>query len=110
MAHGPLISAWFWAMLESSECSLKALCRQLEQVTPDQLHQYRDEYDEAKDSVNPCGWVECQPHLRGECSEDHGDDFAAWVRDQFSLSRMQCAVLGNSLAPRSWKSVLSRRP
>ncbi len=79
MAPAPQISGWFWTMLESSDRSLKALCRQLEQSTPDQLRQYCEEYSEAKDCVDPCAWVECHPHLSKECSEDHGDDFAAWV-------------------------------
>lgn len=79
MDHGPRISAWFWKLLESSGRSLNTLCRQLEQLPADQLRQYRDEYDEAKSYVNPCYWDECYPYLRRDCSEDHGDDFAAWV-------------------------------
>jgi hypothetical protein len=76
---GPRISAWFWELLESSGRSLSFLCRQLEQLPEDQLRRYRDDYDEAKSYVNPCYWDECLPHLRQDCSEDHGDDFAAWV-------------------------------
>lgn len=79
MARDPRISVRFWRLLESAGRSLNALCRQLEQLPREQLQKYREEYDEAKSYVNPCYWDECHPHLRRSCSEDHGDDFAAWV-------------------------------
>lgn len=79
MVADPRFSPWFWELLESSEHSLRSLCRRLEQLPKEQLRRYRLEYDEAKDCVNPCYWEECYPHLSEECSEDHGDDISAWV-------------------------------
>jgi hypothetical protein len=79
MTDGPQLVPWFWELLESSGRNLRSLCRKLEQLPKEQLRRYRLDYDEAKDCVNPCCREECQPHLSGDCSEDHGDDFAAWV-------------------------------
>ena len=74
-SNHPELSAWFWELLESSNSSLRLLCRKLEQ----QLRAYRRQYDEAKDYVNPCYCEEFSPYLADGCSEDHGDDFSAWV-------------------------------
>lgn len=79
MARGYRISAKFWTLLESSGRSLTALCRQLEQLTEAQLRRFRQDYNEAKCWVNPHDWAECSTYLQRSCSEDHGDDFAAWV-------------------------------
>jgi hypothetical protein len=70
---------WFWELLESSGRSLRALCRRLEQLPKEQLRRYRLMYDKLKGEVNPHGWEECHPYLTDQCSEDHADDFAAWV-------------------------------
>jgi hypothetical protein len=72
-------SPWFWQLLASSQLSLPALCRQLEQLPKEQLRRYHFEYEAAKDAVNPSYRPEFYAHLAAECSEDHGDDFAAWV-------------------------------
>jgi hypothetical protein len=79
MIDAPRVSPWFWELLESSGRNLRSLCRKLEQLPKEQIHRYRLEYDEAKSFVSPHSWEQCQPHLRGECSEDHSDDFSAWV-------------------------------
>jgi uncharacterized protein DUF4240 len=79
MTDGPHVSAWFWDLLESSGRSLRSLCRKLEGLPKEELRRYRLEYDEAKSQVDPCSWDACQPFLSRGCSEDHGDDFAAWV-------------------------------
>ena len=70
---------WFWSILESSNRSLVALCRQLEELPKDQLRRYRLEFDKWAGEVNPHHWEECQPHLSESCSEDSAEDFAAWV-------------------------------
>jgi hypothetical protein len=77
MMHRP--SPWFWGLLEGAARSLRALSQRLEQLPEQDLRQYRREYDQAKDAVNPCSWEHCQPYLARGCSEDHGEDFAAWV-------------------------------
>lgn len=79
MEHGPNVSPWFWTILESADRSLTSLRTQLEGLTEDELRSFRREFDEAKDYVDPCHWAACRPHLTRGCSEDHGDDFAAWV-------------------------------
>jgi hypothetical protein len=79
MARDTRDLATLWELLESSKRNLKALCRLLEQLPKDRLERYRDEYEEAKSQINPCYWDDCHPHLGRSCSEDHGDDFAAWV-------------------------------
>lgn len=79
MTDKPELSAWFWEVLESSNRSLRTLCRQLEQASKAQLCRYKIDFDDAKACVNPCFWDECLEYLSDDCSEDHGDDFAAWV-------------------------------
>jgi Protein of unknown function (DUF4240) len=79
MNDDPPVSPWFWDQLESSGRSLRSLCRKLEELPKEELRRYRLEYEEAKCDVNPCSWDACQPFLSGGCSEDYGDDFAAWV-------------------------------
>lgn len=78
-SNGPKVSPWFWELLESSNSSLRSLCRKLEQLPKEQLRAYRLQYDEAKEFVNPCYCEEFGPHITDDCSEDHCDDFSAWV-------------------------------
>src|SRR5262249_42206062 len=80
--EGPRLSSWFWDLLESAGHNLCALCRKLEELPQEQLERYRLEYDEAMGYVNPCYCEEFHPYLVDECSEDHCDDFAAWVVSQ----------------------------
>ncbi|QJX00281.1 TIGR02996 domain-containing protein [Frigoriglobus tundricola] len=75
----PRIYPWFWRLLESANRSLRDLCRRLETLPEERLRQYHEQFDGAKCYVNPCSWDECHPFLTVGCSEDHGDDFAAWV-------------------------------
>jgi hypothetical protein len=70
---------WFWDLLESSARSLRALCRRLEELPQEQLRRYKLLYDKWKGEINPHAWEECHPYLAEDCSEDHADDFAAWV-------------------------------
>lgn len=79
---GPRLSPWFWDLLESADHNLCALCRKLEELPKERLQRYRMEYDEAMGYVNPCYCEEFYPYLVGEYSEDHCDDFAAWVVSQ----------------------------
>jgi hypothetical protein len=78
-SNHPELSPWFWELLESSNSSLRSLCRKLEQLPKEQLRTYRVQYDEAKEYVNPCYCEEFYPYVADDCSEDHGDDFSAWV-------------------------------
>src|SRR5262249_53818538 len=75
-----LLTSWFWGIIESSERSLVALCRQLEELPKEKLRRYQVLYDMAKSRVNPQYWEACHPYLPEDgCSEDRSDDFAAWV-------------------------------
>ena len=78
-SDSPALSPWFWELLESSNANLRALCRRLEQLPKEQLRAYQRQYDEAKEFVNPIYRDELFRYITGNCSEDHGDDFSAWV-------------------------------
>lgn len=73
------IPQWFWDLLATSKCSLRNLSRKLEVLSKEQLQQYHIVFEDAKSCVNPSSWEECYPFLEDDCSEDHGDDFAAWT-------------------------------
>jgi uncharacterized protein (TIGR02996 family) len=73
------IRPWVWQLLESANRSLHSLSQLLEALPKERLETFAREIYDAKSYVNPCYWEECYPHLLGGCSEDHGDDFAAWV-------------------------------
>lgn len=75
----PRLSTWFWAPLESSDRGLRSLSGALEQLAREELIAYRVQYDEAKAEVNAVLCEAYFPHLSDPCSEDDGDDFAAWV-------------------------------
>jgi hypothetical protein len=78
-SDGPELSPWFWDLLESSSSSLCLLCRKLEQLPRELLRSYQEQYDEAKEHVNPHYCEEFWPYIVEAISEDHCDDFAAWV-------------------------------
>src|SRR5215218_7900210 len=69
----------FWDLLGSSGRNLCTLRRKLEQFSKLDLCRYRVAYDNWKSEVNPHYWEEAHPYLTEPCSEDHSDDFAAWV-------------------------------
>ena len=69
----------FWELLGSCGRSLRALSRKLEQFSRRDLCRYLVAYDNRKGEVNPHDWDACHPYLAEPCSEDHADDFAAWV-------------------------------
>jgi hypothetical protein len=69
----------FWDVIGSSARNLRTLSRKLERFSKLDLCRYRVAYDNWKSQVNPHYWEECHPYLAEACSEDHSDDFAAWV-------------------------------
>jgi hypothetical protein len=69
----------FWDLLGSSGRNLHILSRKLELFTKLDLCRYCIAYDNWKSEVNPHYWEECHRYLTEPCSEDHSDDFAAWV-------------------------------
>jgi hypothetical protein len=74
-------SQWFWELLSTSQRSLRNLSSKLEKLSKADLQQYYLIYEDAKSSINPCYREEYDPFLEDDfmCSEDHGDDFAAWA-------------------------------
>jgi hypothetical protein len=70
---------WFWNLIDSSDRSLRKLCGKLEQLSKHDLCRYYLAYGHWKDAVNPHYREECHPYLAEPCSEDHCDDFSAWV-------------------------------
>jgi hypothetical protein len=93
----PELQPWFWELLESSGRNLRTLCRKLEALPRERLLEYRENYDAAKECINPCYADEYLAHL-ADCSEDHADDFAAWAvsqgREFYAQVRAQPARIG----------------
>jgi len=79
--YTPVVTQWFWELLEASNRNLAILAKKLERLEREELRQFGLQYDEAKWDVNICYCEEYWPFMDGGvgCSEDHGDDFAAWV-------------------------------
>ncbi|HQR07656.1 MAG TPA: DUF4240 domain-containing protein [Gemmatales bacterium] len=75
----PQIDDWFWELLESSQGSLRLLCRKIEQLPRQRVIDYHRLYEEAKSSVNPLCREDDVTSPDDDCSEDGADDFAAWV-------------------------------
>jgi hypothetical protein len=75
----PTPEDWFWDLIETSDRGLRVLAKRLEELPKERLQQYLLWYDEAKEHVNPAYIEEFWPHMPEPCSDDHGDDFAAWV-------------------------------
>jgi hypothetical protein len=74
----PRIDEWFWDVLESSNHSLRALCRQLEAMPRERLYAFQYQYYEAMDYVAP-GDADLPAHVPENV--DH-EDFADWVVSQ----------------------------
>ncbi len=69
---------WFWNLLEDSDRVLQILIERLELLPRDQLRAFQECFENAKGEINPL----YRDDLGGtilDCSEDRGDDFAAWV-------------------------------
>jgi uncharacterized protein (TIGR02996 family) len=77
--RSPRIYPWFWRLLESASRNLRTLIRHLEVLPEERLRQYHEQFEEAKDYINPSLREVYHPFLSGGCSGDHGDDFSAWV-------------------------------
>src|SRR4051794_1448705 len=101
-SDGPELSPWFWELLESSNRTLRSLCRKLEQLPKDELRNYQRQYDEVKEFVNPHYCEEFWPYLTDGYSEDDCDDFSAWVvmrgRDFYEQVRADPASLPRYVA------------
>lgn len=71
----------FWRLLESAGKNLIKLSRQLETFPDKRLKWYCQQYEEAKDCVNPSCWQACYPFKSAELpyTSDGGEDFAEWV-------------------------------
>jgi hypothetical protein len=79
----PQIDDWFWDILESSQHSLRALCRQLEALPREKLYSFQYQYQEAMEHLPP-GDQEV-PGLASTArvpAELDEEDFAAWVVSQ----------------------------
>lgn len=69
----------FWDLIASCGRNLRTLSRKLEQFSKLDLCRYHVAFEDWKSDVSPHNWEECHPYLERPCSEDHADDFAAWV-------------------------------
>lgn len=74
----PRLSPWFWPLVESLGRDATGMESQFCAMSRQRLLAFRRMYDRARSHVHP--------YLRGDfvfgdrdCSEDHADDFAAWV-------------------------------
>src|SRR5262245_44988838 len=83
---------FFWRIMEAADGSLQALRRSLEALPAERLHSYREAFGLAVEEVNPSQREEYFPHLPVGCSEDHGDDFGAWVVMQGRAFHRQVAT------------------
>jgi uncharacterized protein (TIGR02996 family) len=70
---------FFWRITDATVGSLRALRRLLEALPIERLPSYHEEFRCAVAEVDPAHREEYFPHLTAGCSEDHGDDFGAWV-------------------------------
>jgi hypothetical protein len=79
----PQIDDSFWGILESSQRSLRALCRQLEMLPRDRLYAFQYQYWEAMEYVPPGDqdMPRPSPGVRAPTDLDE-EDFAAWVVSQ----------------------------
>jgi hypothetical protein len=80
----PDVSPWFWEVIAASQCTLRLLCRQLEGMSKDEIVRYQAQYERAKEAINPYCDDGLWRFVSSESgpSEDHADDFAAWVVTQ----------------------------
>lgn len=71
----------FWAILESSRRDLRRLCKKLERLSKANLRDFQFKYEKAKRKVNPYYRDVLWKHVSDleAISEDHADDFSAWV-------------------------------
>lgn len=69
---------WFWKIVESSERSLKKMCKTLEPLSKKELINFQRICWHLKEDVNPFT-RSYEMKLQIPCSEDHGDDFSGWV-------------------------------
>jgi hypothetical protein len=74
----PRLSPWFWPLVESLGGDVQAMSERFKAMPRQRLLAFRRMYDRALSHVHP--------YHRGDfvfgdrdCSEDHADDFAAWV-------------------------------
>ena len=79
----PRIDDWFWDALESSDHSLRELCRKLEELPREQLYSFQYQYMEAMEYAPPGDQDAPAPLSSGLCPDGFPDeDFADWVVSQ----------------------------
>jgi hypothetical protein len=79
----PGIDDWFWSILESSQHSLRALCRQLELLPRDRLYAFQYQYWEAMEHIPPSHQELPRPSPEARVPTDlDEEDFAAWAVSQ----------------------------
>ena len=69
---------WFWNIVESSERTLKKMCKKLETLSQEELVNFQRICWHLKEDVNPFTRSD-EMKIGRACSEDHGDDFSGWV-------------------------------
>jgi hypothetical protein len=79
----PQLDDWFWDLLDSSQRSLRALCRQLEALPREKLYSSQYQFWEAMEYAPPGDQdvPSLPPAVRVPADFD-GEDFAAWVVSQ----------------------------
>ena len=74
----PRLSPWFWPLVESLGYDAAAITERFRVMPRQRLLAFRRQYDRARRHVHPTSRGDFEVGER-DCSEDHGDDFAAWV-------------------------------
>jgi hypothetical protein len=77
----PRLPPWFWPLVESFGGEVRAMTERFKAMPRRRLLAFRRQYDRALSHVHPYHREDFVIGDR-ECSEDHGDDFAAWVVSQ----------------------------
>jgi hypothetical protein len=72
------LSPWFWELIESLGGDEEVMRQQFNELTRQRLLAFRRQFDRARGYVKPTCRADFRVQ-RGKCSEDEGDDFAAWA-------------------------------
>ncbi|WP_171469892.1 DUF4240 domain-containing protein [Frigoriglobus tundricola] len=72
------MAAWFWPLVESLGTDADVMASRFRAMPLQRLLAFRRQYDRARGKVNPIYRADFVIGAR-DCSEDHADDFAAWV-------------------------------
>jgi Protein of unknown function (DUF4240) len=74
----PRLALWFWELVESLGGDEKVMTRRFNELPRQRLLAFRRQFDRARGYVHPTYRADFRVQ-HGTCSEDYGDDFAAWV-------------------------------